>query len=95
MSYSPGSIHVTEEAVYILLPDLDAKIVKHVTAWASSVDVGATVTIAEMMNFKGSDHGLPLEVVMKHLFPADGSPCLIEGVVCVGEVMPYTITKTD
>lgn len=31
----------------------------------------------------GRDHGLPIEIVLDHIFPPDGSPCRIPGVVGV------------
>jgi hypothetical protein len=29
---------------------------------------------------RGMGHGMPMEIVMAHVFPPDGSPCAIEGV---------------
>jgi hypothetical protein len=91
----PGSIKVTTETVRAHLPGLDAKIVAHIEEWVASVPVGTTLTISKMLNCnstcgcpphlthwkcKAPRKGFPMEIVMEHLFPLDGSPCAIDGV---------------
>ena len=91
MTVQPGSIKVSKEAVYALLTDLDAKIVKHIEQWRDAVPAGTTVTIAEMLTgqYQGPGGalmltpcatGMPLEIVRDHLLPPDGSPCAIDGI---------------
>ncbi len=42
---------------------------------------------------KGSGHGMPLEIVSTHLFPLDGSPCAIKGVVGLKTFGPLAYTS--
>lgn len=80
MSHMPGYIKVTKEMVYERYPDLDDRIVSHIEQWRDSVEVGTSVTVAEMMNFQSSGrHGMPVEIVMDHVFP-EGGACSIKGV---------------
>lgn len=96
-AYTPGSIRVTREAVYALLPGIDTKIIKRIQQWRDSVEPGACVTVFQMLTYDvtcncpsdawqhtkkcaGFSHGMPLELVMDHLFPPDGTPCAIEGI---------------
>jgi hypothetical protein len=90
----PGYIKVTRESVYERFPDLDARIIAHVEAWRDSVEVGTTVTIAEMLIGPGwvratpsHSTNMPLEVVFDHLTPAEGE-CTIKGVEIVPLVGP-------
>ncbi|WP_055532956.1 hypothetical protein [Streptomyces graminilatus] len=91
----PGYIKFTREAVYARYPDLDARIAAHIAKWRDSVDFGASATIDEMLNFQDpGNHGMPVEIVMIHLFPLGGGPCAVPGVEGVSDVMPKRVRRT-
>jgi len=91
----PGYIRITKEAIYARYPDLDSRIAAHTSKWRDSVDVGVSATIDEMLNFENpGNHGMPVEIVMIHLFPADGTPCAVPGVEGVSDVMPKRVKRT-
>lgn len=74
-----GSQH-TKEAWYQRYPDLDARMVDHVTGWRDSVPVGTIVTVSDMLNYKDPGrHGIPIEVIGDFLSPKYGK-CPVEGV---------------
>lgn len=76
--------------------DLDAVIVAKIEEWKASVPSGTMATLDKVFNCspgcgcppdailyacKGSGHGLAAEIIMDHVFPPDGSPCAVPGVV--------------
>lgn len=95
MSAAPGSIHTTKEAVRAHTPGIDGRITGHLERWRDAVPPGTTVTVGDMVNwFDPSRHGMPMELIMEHLFPPDGSPCAVAGVRGLDGVMPYRVQHT-
>jgi hypothetical protein len=88
--------------------DLDAKIIAHITGWRDSVPSGTAVTINKMLihpvvcacgpgwmcpTCRVPVPGMPLEILWDHIFPSDGSPCAIPGVVGISDTVPHQIKK--
>lgn len=97
MTTIPGLIKpITAAGWRARWPDLDARVVAHLERWRDSVPVGSEFSINHMLNwFETGRHGLPLEVVEEVVFPPDGSPCAVPGVVGSKEFIPFTVIRTE
>lgn len=85
--------------------DIDKAIIEHIEEWRDSVAIGTAVTIDKMLNCtpecgclpggtlincKGPRKGLPVEVVLDHIFSRQS----VSGVKGNNEAMPFLIERT-